>query len=318
MPRKLTQEQFIEKSMKFHGNRYDYSECIYVSQKKSVRIICKTHGGFEQLPTNHLRYGCWKCRIPRSSLSFDEFIKRARKIHYDKYIYDEKSYKSVSAKIAIICPKHGEYLQRGSDHLQGKGCRTCMGEQAKSRYISNRDEFIEKAVVVFGKRYCYDKVIYEGNKNYVIINCQKHGDFSMSPNNHLRGHGCPICGNSPISAISQKWLDLLGVPKEYREKKLNIGEQIITVDAYDPGTNTVFEFWGDFWHGNPKVFKQTDINYRSKKLFGELYENTMVRRTAIIEAGYNLVEIWENEFNRKNHPNCIYRGTRLWKEYTSC
>jgi hypothetical protein len=299
MRHKLSHEEFIVKSQVVHGNKYDYSECIYVSSRKKVKIICQIHGIYEQTPSNHLHgYGCFKCRKRRGGPSFEEFISRAKICHGGKYSYDEASFKNVSSSVTIICPDHGTFKQRGSDHLQGKGCRRCMGESNRELFTMTIEEFIMKAQTCFGDRYDYTSVVYKGNKKPIIIICNKHGVFEMTPNNHLRGHGCPRCAIAPISKISQKWLDLLGVPKEYRERRLSIERQVIVVDALDPTTNTVYEFWGDFWHGNPKVYVSDKINHRRKMTFGELYEKTVERRLMIIEAGYNLIEIWENDFKR--------------------
>ena len=58
----LDKESFIEKSISVHGDRYDYSESIYVKSKKKVKILCKEHGLFEITPNSHLNgRGCPKC-----------------------------------------------------------------------------------------------------------------------------------------------------------------------------------------------------------------------------------------------------------------
>jgi hypothetical protein len=91
------------------------------------------------------------------------------------------------------------------------------------------------------------------------------------------------------------WLDSLFIPDEYRQKILYIGNKRIKVDAFDPTTNTIYEFWGDYWHGNPIKYSPDGINVKNKKTFGELFKITQVKRQMIIEAGYNLVEKWETE-----------------------
>ena len=53
----------------------------------------------------------------------DEFIKKAKLIHGDKYDYSKINYISSKLKIEIICPKHGIFLQRASNHLLGNGCK---------------------------------------------------------------------------------------------------------------------------------------------------------------------------------------------------
>ena len=55
-------EEFIEASIKIHGNKYDYSLVEYVNTRTPVKIICPDHGVFEQTPTKQLcGHGCWSC-----------------------------------------------------------------------------------------------------------------------------------------------------------------------------------------------------------------------------------------------------------------
>ena len=56
-------------------------------------------------------------------------------------------------------------------------------------------EWITKARIVHGDKYDYNKVVYLGNKNKVIIICPEHGEFMQTPSHHTnRGQGCPKCG----------------------------------------------------------------------------------------------------------------------------
>jgi hypothetical protein len=64
MTAKLTQEEFIRKARKMHGDKYDYSKVVYKNWRAKIKIICKTHGEFLQIPNNHLRGNrCKKCVI---------------------------------------------------------------------------------------------------------------------------------------------------------------------------------------------------------------------------------------------------------------
>lgn len=55
-------ERFIEKAIKKHGNRYDYSKVFYKGSHVNTTIICKIHGEFKQTPTTHLsKGGCRHC-----------------------------------------------------------------------------------------------------------------------------------------------------------------------------------------------------------------------------------------------------------------
>ena len=81
---------FIGKAIKIHGDNYNYSKVEYVKAIKQVIIICKEHGDFLQTPNAHLSgYNCYKCGlyINKTKSNLNEFIKRAKEIHGDKYDY---------------------------------------------------------------------------------------------------------------------------------------------------------------------------------------------------------------------------------------
>lgn len=42
MGKKLTQEEFIKMIRLKHGDRYDYSDTIYINANTKVRIMCNT------------------------------------------------------------------------------------------------------------------------------------------------------------------------------------------------------------------------------------------------------------------------------------
>lgn len=92
------------------------------------------------------------------------------------------------------------------------------------------------------------------------------------------------------SVKEEKWLDSLGIT----ERQYPI--ENYKVDGYDPETNTVYEFLGDYWHGNPEVFKFNDYNANNGKTFGQLFEETQQRLNRIKSLGYNVVIQWENTF----------------------
>lgn len=139
-------------------------------------------------------------------LTREEFIRRAKEKHGDKYDYSKVEYKNYSTKVCIICKEgeHGEFFQYPGDHLNGKGCLKCSG-----RNKLTTTEFIKKAREVHGDKYDYSKVEYKNNRENVCIICKVggHGEFYQNAGNHLRGYGCPKCKNISIgdrSRIYQK------------------------------------------------------------------------------------------------------------------
>lgn len=89
--------------------------------------------------------------------------------------------------MCIICPEHGEFWQIPSDHWGGHGCKIC------SNNFMDTPIFIEKARKRYGDKYDYSKVDYVDEKTKVCVICPIHGEFLVSPNNHLNGIECHIC-----------------------------------------------------------------------------------------------------------------------------
>lgn len=126
----MGKDVFIEKAKKVHGDKYNYSKVEYVNNKTKVCIICPEHGEFWQTPNEHLSgRGCYFCGLEKNSnskmITTDEWIRRARKVHGDKYDYSKVVYVDAKTKVCIICPEHGEFWQIAYCHLQGKGCPLC-------------------------------------------------------------------------------------------------------------------------------------------------------------------------------------------------
>lgn len=224
-----------------------------------------------------------------------EFIGEAVSIHYGLFTYDRSTYVSASTKIIITCRKHGDFDQTPSHHLSGQGCPEC----ARVQQSSNRDKFIERSNLIHNNRFTYDKVDYKNSRTKVIITCGHHGDFEQTPRKHVHGQGCPKCCHR-ISIPETKWLDSLNIPTMIRQfpVKIQKDRKSIEVDGYDPTTNTVFLFHGDYYHGNPTVYNRTFINTRAKKTMGELFDRTMKIESSLKSIGYNVIVMWE--FDWKN------------------
>lgn len=124
----------------------------------------------------------------------DSFLKKARKLHGDRYDYSLVAYRSSKEKVEILCPEHGAFWMRPNAHLNGSGCPCCGVRRSSNVKKSNTESFIEKARAKHGDRYDYSKVEYKASKEKVEIICRAHGSFWQMPNGHLNMQGCPECG----------------------------------------------------------------------------------------------------------------------------
>ena len=288
--RKLTTDEFIQKSVLIHKNRFDYSKVIYKNNKSKVIILCPTHGKFEQIAESHLnRSGCPSC-AQNKKLTLSDFVTEAHRIHKNKFNYNKVNYKSQKDKIAIICPVHGEFNQTPEHHLRGFGCSQCSGLKKL-----NSNEFITKSNIIHDRKYNYSNAHYINTRTKIEIICPRHGIFSQKPNDHLQGKGCPIC-NHIISISETQFLDYVHIPNTEENRQVRISKK--QVDGLDLNTNTVYEFLGDYWHGNPSIYDPDKYNETCHKTHGELYQHTILRLDGLKQLGYNVKYIWENDWKR--------------------
>ena len=311
-----TTDEFIENARLVHGDIYEYSKVDYKYSNENVIITCKIHGDFLQRPSNHIKskQGCPKCGGSCKSNTI-EFIEKSIKIHSDIYDYSKVNYIDATTKIIISCKIHGDFEQKPYSHLNGHGCYMCC-KNSKLNTI----EFIEKAKLIHGDKYDYSKVDYKYCDIPVIIVCKIHGEFMKTPIAHYNScRGCPKCSNNGYSKPSILWLDFLS--KLYNiniQHACNDGEYVITTtkykaDGFCKENNTIYEFHGDYWHGNPKVFNLDDFNEITKCTYKDLYDNTLIRENKIKDLGYNLVVIWENDWKKIN--KCVKILQQRFRKY---
>ena len=140
----MNKNKFIKKSNEIHNNKYDYSKLNYKKMDEKGIIICPEHGEFEQILNYHYNgSGCPKCK--GKNMTTEDFIKKSKKLHGNKYDYSLVNYEKSNKKINIICPKHGEFKQIPNHHLSGRGCPKCR--------LSKGEKEIEKLLNKFNIKY---------------------------------------------------------------------------------------------------------------------------------------------------------------------
>lgn len=128
--------------------------------------------------------------MPRRKTT-EEFINQILAIFGDALDCSEVVYKNTETPVTMKCSNGHTFSARPHNLLSGHGCPYCAGV-AKS----NTEEFIAKSIAVHGNRYSYRPTKYTNASTLVDIECMIHGIFSMKPNAHLNGQGCPECARS--------------------------------------------------------------------------------------------------------------------------
>lgn len=299
----MTIEYFIGKSIKVHGNKYIYSkvDLEHRDEKGRVCIICPIHGEFWQTPSNHLYgQGCPKCRYVKISIeksdTLEDFLQKAKNVHGHKYDYSKVEYIDSKTKVCIICPKHGEFYQRPNKHLRGQGCKKCSWEKLSQERSKTSAKFIEEAVKIHGTYYDYSKVIYTNAKNKVKLICPKHGEFKQTPDDHLRGKGCPICANSKLEEEIRVLLEKNNIEYKFDDRTFEwLGG--LELDFYLPKYNIAIECQGGQhfkavkWFGGVDDFnKVKERDERKRKLCKENGIKLLYYSNLGIEYPYEVFE----------------------------
>ena len=335
MGKQKTTLQFIEESVKIHGNKYDYSKTDYKKALEKVIITCPIHGDFKQTPNSHLYgRGCPKCGLVLAGEKMKEilskspkrkkpepytnerFINEANLVHNGKYDYSKSDVNNRDEKMKLIitCPEHGDFKMTISNHIACKqGCPECARLNRIKSKEKNKEYFINKANYIHSNFYNYNKVIYKRARQKVIITCPIHGDFEQSPDNHLKGCGCPLCQNSQLERkvrifLIQHEIDFL---PQYRPNWLKCDEfHSQSIDFYLPKYNAGIECHG-IQHFKPSG------NFGSKKISNEArferITNLDDRKNKLcVENGLNLFYYTEEKID--NYRYEIYKNLDLLLE----
>lgn len=260
----LTTKEFIKRSKKKHGKKYDYSKVEYLRSNLKVKIICPTHGEFEQRAGQHVSgHGCPKCK-KTAKMTTEEWVAKAKIKRGDRYDYSKVVYIGAMKNVIIICKKHGEFLQSANNHLNTK--RNCP--KCSPILPLTTEQFIERAIKVHGDTYNYSKVEYKNKRTKVKIICKDHGVFEQTPHTHLygnsartyvkaRGSGCTMCKTSSGELKVLKTLKQKNIKFETQKTfKGCVSKNKLPFDFYLSDYNTCIEFDGvqhfhpiGFWGG---------------------------------------------------------------------
>lgn len=261
---------FFADAVAVHGNKYAYLDA-YTNAKTKVRVTCHTHGAFYVLPYNHTKRGsgCPKCsaekQAARLAMNTDDFIALATAAHGCRYTYHSSVITKLSGRVTVTCPEHGDFEADAVAHRHGKsGCPKC-------RVPSNKRDtatFIVAANEVWGDRYDVSAAEYHDCKSHVSVSCQKHGEFRATPDNFLRGKGCPVCGRreSTPEVFIAKFIEDHGFKVERRARPDWMdGKEL---DILVPEMKLAIEYCGSPFHASVGGLfgdKPTDYHYKKWK-----------------------------------------------------
>ena len=225
----------------------------------------------------------------------------------------------IKNKIKNTCLKrYGVENSLKSEEIKTKIKETCL-EKYGTEFVSSSVVVKEKVRQTCLEKYGVDNPARKDFKNLDKINDIEFLKNAFIKNDKIQVNDIKSFFNFKASDLLKEVVSLLqnegfSLPKTYNyeenfilelEKFLNkklkrqfhpIKARQVRVDAYDPETNTIYEFLGDYWHGNPEVYDLNDFNRSNKTKFQVLYDETFDRLNFIKSLGYNVKYIWENDF----------------------
>jgi G:T-mismatch repair DNA endonuclease (very short patch repair protein) len=325
---RLPVDEFLEAANTKFNNAFLYDTYAYVGLKTKIRVYCITHNHwYEQQASKHLksvRGGCALCVRDSRCINETTFLSKARMLYGDQYDYSQVLFTIGSDPIVVLCKVHGPFSTTPARHMRlHGGCHKCGTAAAGLRRRITTEEFVNRAQSAHGcDRFDYENTKYITDKVRVTIRCKVHDEeFLTNPMNHIGAYsgGCRKCIAKQTSVISLEWLRYIEVQTERELQTIQSPEgeyRICTkrkyaVDGYCHATRTVYEFHGDFWHGNPKMYAATSVNSVSGKTFGNLYSATCEKRKYIEQAGYTYIYVWESQWRAGRRA--VIRLQRIWR-----
>ncbi len=303
--RKMTTEEFLERAIAIHGDRYDYSETKYVSMNKDLSIRCPQHNvRFEMRPKFHLKgRGCPLCEQediamyeiskkaaiqwrsdyrkkqsekkkrskeilkgrPHIKYTWDEFIHYANLIHEGEYDYRYVKKEFVDMNTPVTI-----ICKRHNKPFPQTPVKHLKG-QGCPRCIGRMrttESFIEEAQEVHKGHFTYDNVKFVDYATPVTITCKIHGDFPMRPLKHLRGEGCPLCQTSKME------LEMVAFLKSHLSAKIELQKHFawlrfqlgLALDVYLPEYNIAIECQGEeHFRASPKFGGEEGFKYTQER-----------------------------------------------------
>lgn len=234
-------------------------------------------------------------------ITTEEFIKKARLIHGDKYGYDASIYLSNYLNIKIFCKTCNKYFMKiANSHLKGSGCKKCKTPYRPLQQKNAFKQFINNAIKIHGNKYGYEKIKYINSQIKIKIFCNKckHYFFQI-PNNHISGMGCPLCSMSKGEEKIRNWLlknNITSISQKIFYELKSKKNSNLKFDFYLPHYNICIEYDGH-QHFFPVNFTGKMSQEEIKKQFIKIQENDELKNKYCKENNILLLRIAYGDFN---------------------
>jgi hypothetical protein len=277
---RVTKDKVINKLIKY-GYRFVSGD---IKNNRSIfKVIC-SNGHIWSTSWSKFISGvrCKRCVCESTRKNIDEV-----RVEFNKEGYKllSNKYNGSDIKLDFECTNGHIGKISWNKFQQGKRCAECYGNKKLTLDYVKRQ--FEK------EGYIFLSSTYENNDIPLDFICDNGHKSKMPWSDFQSGRRCYKCSTS-VSKRSQEWLDSVGIPEEFREYKLKYKSRGFSVDGFSFPAE-VYEFLGDYWHGNLNKFDPDGINSRVKKTFKQLNEETF-NRLNLLSDKYKVFYIWESDW----------------------
>lgn len=238
-------------------------------------------------------------------LSQDEVIARIINRHGISVDISRVTYTTTKNKIEIGCTICGQWWWSRVDHvLEGRACPNCSeitrlkksSEKIREQRLLSLEDVRKYGLSIHGNAYEYPVQNYNGSQIKLTIWCKNCKDYFWQDYNHHihRRQGCPHCAIETFTSTPERnWLRECGVPQTKKNRQVRISKWIVDglIDY------TIYEFYGKYYHGDPRAFARDVINHKNNKTMGELYDRTLERHSKLENLGYTVRFVWELDYD---------------------
>jgi Zn finger protein HypA/HybF involved in hydrogenase expression len=143
---RLTQQEWIDRAKRKHGDLYVYSQIIYSGAFHKIEIVCKRHGSFWQTPHNHLSgKGCPKCNRSKGEIAVENWLGEKSIIYVSQMMFDGcRSQRNRMLKFDFYIPDYNILIEvDGVQHYQegvGRWLREHKTSAKEYERIKENDE----------------------------------------------------------------------------------------------------------------------------------------------------------------------------------
>lgn len=205
-----TKDYYVEQARKMWGDRYDYTDSVYVHGKKPIIIYCPKHD-------YHFKVGMAQNHIMKPHGTFKPTgcpVCAAEKLHKCEYGTDWRKYLKVCAKnnrVGRIYQHKTRPIKTTEQIAKEEAEREAEAEARRRKTQAYLDQWQAKSISEanfkksmaekYGDHYSFEHMDFKDKCRSVTLTCKYHGDFIVEPREILtdRTDGrhshkeCPVC-----------------------------------------------------------------------------------------------------------------------------